>query len=92
MKTKLIMLVGVAIALSSCTSYPGGWAYQQAGRQLAQASPWGYQGILAANRSIPPQVKNNWNRDLNPYQMVGNPWQQNLNYWRSMPPEVRNRW
>lgn len=79
MKTILsIIIVGMCIALTSCTSYP------------IPYGSGGYQAALAAARSVPPQVRNNWNRALNPYQMVGNPWQQNLNYWRSMPREVRN--
>jgi hypothetical protein len=90
MKTNLIM-VGLCIALTSCTEpYAGGWGYQPFGQPLGQGAPWGFQGALAANRSIPPQVKNNWARALNPYQAAGNPWQSELNYWRSMPPEVRN--
>ena len=97
MKIKLF-IVSVALILTSAgtaqAQFPGGWGFSIArryvGPQIRQASPRAYSGLLAANRSIPPQVKNNWNKQLNPYRSGGTPWNAELNYWRSMPPEVRN--
>ncbi len=59
------------------------------GPQVRFASPAAYSALLAANRSIPPQVKNQWG---NGYRYGGGvtPWNAELNYIRSMPPEVRN--
>jgi len=62
-------------------------ARRYVGPQVRFASPAAYSALLAANRSIPPQVKNQWG---NGGRYRGTPWNAELNYIRSMPPEVRN--
>ena len=93
-KSLLLAALCVACMATTASANPWGWVFgpvrQQVGPAIRQANPWVYSGMLAANRSIPPQVKNNWNNQLNPYRGAGNPWSAELNYWRSMPPEVRN--
>lgn len=92
-KSLLLAALCVACMATSASANPWGWAFgpvnRYVGPQIRQANPYAYSGLLALNRSIPPQVKNNWNNQLNPYRS-GNPWSMDLNYIRSMPPEVRN--
>jgi hypothetical protein len=96
MKIKLF-IVGAALILTSAgtaqAQFPAGLGFSIArryvGPQIRLASPAAYSGLLAANRMIPPQVKNNMNNQFM-YRGGGSPWNAELNYWRSMPPEVRN--
>lgn len=94
-KSLLLAALCVASMASTASANPWGWAFGPArryvGPQIRLANPYAYSGLLALNRSIPPQVKNNWNNQMfNPYRSGGTPWNAELNYWRSMPPEVRN--
>ena len=90
MKTIVIIALCLASAGTASASDQLGWLFAPfrniVGSQIRQASPWGYQGALAASRSIPPQVRNSWGSSYR----VMTPYQAELNYWRSMPPEVRN--
>jgi len=96
MKFKLI-LVGAALAVCSASTAQAQFggigasiARRYVGPQIRFASPAAYSGLLAANRMVPPQVKNQWS-GYNRYRgAAGTPWNAELNYIRSMPPEVRN--
>lgn len=94
MKKYLLLALSLASMAGTASANPFGWLFgpvrQQFGPAVRQANPWAYSGMLAVNRSIPPQVKNNLNNQLNPYRVATTPWSAELNYWRSMPPEVRN--
>ena len=69
----------------------GAYARRFIGPQIRMASPYAYGTLLAANRAVPPQVKNGVNRGgFGPYRGGYNPYAAELNYWRSMPPQVRN--
>ena len=93
-KSFLLAALCVASMATTASANPWGWAFapvrRYVGPQIRMASPYAYSGLLAVNRSIPPQVKNNINNSLNPYRGGGSPRTAELNYWRSMPPEVRN--
>ncbi len=94
-KSLLLAALCVASMASTATANPWGWVFgpvrQQVGPAIRQANPYAYSGLLALNRSFPPQVKNNWNNQVfDPYRGGVTPWNAELNYWRSMPPEVRN--
>lgn len=90
MKTLVIIALCLASAGTASANDPFGWLIapfrNMMGSQFRQVNPWGYQGALAASRSIPPQVRNSWGNNYR----VMTPYQAELNYWRSMPPEVRN--
>jgi hypothetical protein len=97
---KVITMVLVAVSITSTASTAsagapwglgGAYARRFVGPAIRQANPYAYSALLAMNRSIPPQVKNNWNNQLiYPNRGGGYPGSAELNYWRSMPPEVRN--
>ncbi len=96
MKNKLFIVCAALILGSAGTAhaqFPAGLGFSIArryvGPQIRLASPAAYSGLLAANRMIPPQVKNNMNNQFM-YRGGGSPWNSQLNYIRSMPPEVRN--
>ena len=94
---KAALVVAACIA-SSTDSASAGWpmglggAYARRfiGPAIRQANPYAYGALLAANRAVPPQVKNGVNRGGSPYRGGINPAATELNYWRSLPPEVRN--
>ena len=82
-------MASTASAGSPFGGLAGAYTRRFVGPAIRQANPYAYSALLAMNRSVPPQVKNNWNNQLNPSR-VGNPWSTELNYIRSLPPEVRN--
>jgi hypothetical protein len=86
----LVCTTETASAGSPLGGLAGAYVRRFAGPAIRQANPAAYSALLAVNRSVPPQVKNNWNNQFNPYRSGGTPWNAELNYWRSMPPEVRN--
>ena len=84
-------MASTASAGSPFGGLAGAYTRRFVGPAIRQANPYAYSALLAINRSVPPQVKNNWNNQMfNPYRGGGSPWNAELNYWRSMPPEVRN--
>ncbi|MEY4668447.1 MAG: hypothetical protein RL518_1146 [Pseudomonadota bacterium] len=94
---KMVILAVVFFCTTASTAFaqsPFGFgmaiARRYVGPQIRLASPEAYSALMAVNRSIPPQVKNNFNNSFSPYRGGVNPWSAELNYWRSMPPEVRN--
>ena len=94
LKTTLSVALILTSAGTAQAQFPAGWGFSIArryvGPQIRQASPWAYSGLLAANRMVPPQVKNQWS-GYNRYRgAAGTPWNGELNYIRSLPPEVRN--
>ncbi len=93
MNSKLKMVVAACIVGWTGTASAGwpiglGGAYARRfiGPQVRLANHYAYGALLAANRAIPPQVKNGFG----PYRGGYNPYAGELNYWRSMPPEIRN--
>jgi hypothetical protein len=97
----LIVAACLAVTTGSASAgWPAGlgaaYARRYVGPAIRQANPAAYGALLAANRAVPPQVKNSVNRGGpyyrggNPYNRGGNPYSADLNYIRSMPPEVRN--
>jgi hypothetical protein len=97
-KFKMVILVAACLASTTGTASAGwpiglGGAYvrRYVGPQVRFASPWAYSALLAANRSVPPQVKNGLNNSFSPYRGGGAVWNPDLYYARSLPPEVRNR-
>jgi hypothetical protein len=93
LKTVILVAAALAATTSSATAgWPAGlgaaYARRYVGPQIRFGSPWAYSALLAANRSVPPQVKNGFNRGHD--RGSGVVWNQDLYIARSMPPEVRN--
>jgi hypothetical protein len=97
LKAALVVAACIAFSTDSASAgWPmglgGAYARRFIGPAIRQANPYAYGAVLAASRSVPPQVKNGVNRGaLGPYRGGYNPYAGELNYWRSMPPEVRNQ-
>lgn len=90
MKLKIFVVLTMCLACAG-TASAGSWPANLLGFQIRKASPWMYQAYLGTIRSIPPQVRNQM-PIFGAYPGIGiySPWQQELAYWRRMPPQVRN--